>query len=169
MTALTSPSRILSSSSSWVPSTRDTPSVAANAARICSEAGDPSRSAKPYDAGVGLPEKISPKITTKISGKAIVQNSAARSRMKLLRLARVSCHRAVIGRSVPKRPAGQGQEDVLERRPADGQVAGLGTELVAHGKHRRDRRRDVPRVEDDLAVLTGGRRDPGQRRKPGVV
>jgi hypothetical protein len=50
----------------------------------------PSRSTQPSLIDVLLPWKIRPKRTTKISGKANVQNSAARSRMKLRILAMLS-------------------------------------------------------------------------------
>src|SRR6187402_1205085 len=169
MTALTSPFRILSSSSASVPSTSETPSIASNAASISPEAADLSRSAKPYDAGGGSPEKMSPKITTKISGKATVQNSAARSRRKLLRLATVSRRKALIWASVPQRSAGKGEEDVLERGPADGQVARLGVQLLADREDRADRRRNVAAVEDDLAVLPGERGHTGQSGEARVV
>src|SRR4029453_1165378 len=89
MTALTSPLRILSSSSLSVPSTSQTPSIEANAAFTWPEAAVRSRSANPYEGGLGLPEKINPNVTTKINGNAMVQNSAARSRTKLFVLAMV--------------------------------------------------------------------------------
>src|SRR6266576_4138847 len=91
------------------------------------------------------PVKIDPNRMTKISGKASVQNSAARSRVKLLMLAIVRRRRACTGgsrSSVPQRPAGEVQEDVLERRPADAEVRRLHAELLRRGEHAADRCRD---------------------------
>ncbi len=81
-----------------MPSTSVTPSIDSNADFTAADAAEPSRSANPYEVGTGFPVKMSPKTTTKISGNAIVQNSAARSRMKLFKLATVRRKRAFMPR-----------------------------------------------------------------------
>src|SRR6185436_15920703 len=77
--------------------------------------------------------------------------------------------KALMWASVPQCSAGKGEEDVLERGPADGQVARLGVQLLADRENRADRRRDVAAVEDDLAVLPGERGHPGHSREARVV
>src|SRR6266550_5228164 len=154
MTAETSPLRMRASRSASVPSTSLTFETEAKAPSSVADAGVPSRSAKPIVRSLFPPEKIDPNRITKISGKASVQNSAARSRVKLLMLATVRSSSACIDRSlVPQGPAGQIEEDVLEGRPADGEVRGLGPELVGRLEDRPDRRRDVTGVQEHIAVL----------------
>jgi hypothetical protein len=98
ITAATSPFFILARRSDSLPSTSLTFGTAANALSSRADGGEASRSAKPIDRSVLPPEKIEPKRTTKISGKARVQNSAARSRVKLLMFATVRTSDACIDR-----------------------------------------------------------------------
>src|SRR4051794_33675777 len=117
MTDATSPLFIWATRSASDPSTSFTLSIDPNAALSWADAGDASRSAKPIDRSLLPPEKIEPNRITKINGNARVQNSAARSRVKLLMLATVRSSSACIGSLVPQRPACQVEEDVLECRP----------------------------------------------------
>ena len=130
MTASRSPSRMLARALCL-----DRPSVELDQDRRLGEAGRaaaptagvPSWSTQPTAKwSVPPPEKIVPNRTTKMTGNASVQNSAARSRTKLWMLATVRATRRAHRRlSVPQRPAGQLEEHVLERRPADRQVRRL--------------------------------------------
>jgi hypothetical protein len=99
MTGDTSPLRIRASRSASEPSTSLTFGIEPNALLSAVEAGVWSRSTKPIVHARLPPEKIEPKRITKINGKARVQKSAARSRLKLLMLAMVRSSRALNGRS----------------------------------------------------------------------
>ncbi len=158
MMASTSPSSMAAravSRSGWSTGTRMV--VRATASRIWPAAGVPSWSthATVY-SGVPPPEKIVPKSTMKMTGNAIVQKSAARSRTKLLRLAMVRVHRARIPRaSVAQRPTGQVEEDVFERRASDLQVLRIHAQRLGGVQHGADGAWHVTRVEDRLAALFG--------------
>src|SRR5690349_20664318 len=168
MTEDTSPVRILPRSSSWLPSKSFTERIEPKAPLRVAEAGLPSRSAKPIVRVTLPPEKIEPNRITKISGKASVQKRAARSRLKLLMFATVRSRRAFI-RSVPERPAGEVQEDVLERRPPDAQVGRLDAQRLAGVKDGADRGRHVAGVDDHLIALVLHRGRARPRAEPGVA
>ena len=122
-----SPVDIRSRDSSSVPSVSSTGAFAANAVAEHGRgpACRPRRPSRVCSSSCP-PAKIVPNRITKTTGKKNVQNSAARSRVKLRRLAAVSATRPRISRaSVAQRPAGQVEEHVLEARPADHQVGGL--------------------------------------------
>src|SRR3954470_9458055 len=164
MTAERSPFFIRARRSSSAPSTSLTDEIVPNAPFSWADAGDPSRSANPIERTLFPPEKIDPNRITKISGNASVQNSAARSRVKLRMWAIVRSRRAFIG-SVPERPTGQVEEDVFERRPADREIGRFGPEGLGRVEDGSDRRGDVAGIEQDLAVLALDRHDRGHRRE----
>src|SRR3954471_24308728 len=151
----TSPVSIFAFDSSKVPSVRSTGALAANAARSAFAACPPSWSTQARSYWAPLPEKIVPKRITNTTGNASVQKSAARSRTKLFRLARLSAAsmRIVNRRSVAKRAAGEIEEHVLEARPPHHEVRRLGPRPAGQLEERADRRRHVARVQDDLVLL----------------
>src|SRR5439155_4362827 len=164
MTATTSPFFIEASSSSSVPSTIFRFHSAAKAPFSWPDAGVPSRSANPIDRSLLPPVKIDPNSNTKISGKASVQKRAARSRVKLLMLATVRRSSGRIGRSsVPQRPAGEVEEDVLEGGPPHAEIRGLDAEALGRVEDRPDRPGHVPGIEQRVAVLV---LDGGDARHP---
>ncbi len=90
MTASRSPARILVRLSSCGPSVSLSSPVAATPDRNPADAVEPSRSTQPTLKVLELPpEKMDPNRTTNMTGKAMVQNTAVRSRRKLRMLARV--------------------------------------------------------------------------------
>src|SRR5690349_13967665 len=105
---------------------------------------------------------MDPNSTTKISGNASVQNSAARSRVKLLMFATVRSSSAFTS-SVPEGPAGQVEEDVLERRAPDAEVGRLEPERLRCREHRTDRPGAVARGGDHLAGRVLAARGAGHR------
>ena len=80
-------------------SVRTTSLIEANEARNAVEPAEASESTQASLIEVLPPWKIRPKRTTKISGKANVQKSAARSRTKLRMLAMLSWIKADMSRS----------------------------------------------------------------------
>src|SRR5687768_4511152 len=154
---------------SW--SVTSTPSAAANAVRSWADAGDPSSSAHPTSRPAPpLPWKMNPNRKMKMSGKARVQNRAARSRTKPRMFAMVRADRArIVARpSVAKRSTGQVEEDVFEGRAADAEVARLHATGLAQGEERPDRRRDIGRVQQDVDPIAFHRDDRRQGGEIGV-
>src|SRR5438093_7036753 len=166
----TSPRSIRDFASSNVPSFSSTGAFASNAARSAAAVAEPSWSTHASWYCAPPPAKIVPNRITKTIGKARVQNRAARSRTKLLRLARLSARSARMirgpsgaGRLVAQRAAGELEEHVLEARPPDHEVRGLGAGAARQFEERGDRRRDVAGEQDDLVLLVHHPRNGGQR------
>ena len=132
--------------------------VRATAVRAAAPApGVPSWSTQPtLYCGASPPEKMDPNRTTKMTGKASVQKSAARSRTKLLRLASgehpQGAHRSRQSRSA--RPVrSRKTSSSVGRRTS--RFVRLDAERLGGRQQRRRWCRHVARVEDDLAALVG--------------
>src|SRR4051794_23095589 len=101
-------------------------------------------------------------------GKASVQNSAARSRTKLLRFARLSDRSARMPSLVAQGPAGQLEEHVLEGGSADEEVARLRAGRGGRAEEASDGLGDLLRIEQGEAVLAGDAGHVRQSRERGV-
>ena len=145
---------------------------AANSARSCAELRRTRRRPPSRASGAtGPPWKMRPNSTMKTSGKASVQKSAARSRMKLLMLATVRAMQGVHGRRLSRAAldrSGRGRRPRawLAGRRGSGGFDAAGLAAVSSAA---DRRGDVDRVEQHVVVVVLHRATRRQRPQHGVV